>query len=82
MIWKGFWLTGKDLVGVQGILGWSESLEGLLCASALCLNLHWILTSRGIRHKQAIWFLVAESISFVGISSDILFLLILFLGLP
>ena len=73
MIWQGFWLTGKNLVGVQGILGWSESLEGLLCASALCLNLHWILTSRGIRHKQAIWFLVAESISFVGISSDILF---------
>lgn len=73
LIWQGFWLEGKNLVGVQGILGWKESIAWVLCASALCLNLHWILTSRGIRHKQALWFLVAESISFVGISSDILF---------
>jgi len=73
LIWQGFWLNGKNMIGIQGILGWSESLEGVLCAFTLCLNLNWILTSRGIRHKQAIWFLVAESISFVGITSDILF---------
>jgi len=73
LIWQGFWLDGKNLIGIQGIIGWSESFEGLFCAAALCLNLHWILTSRGIRHKQALWFLAAESISFVGISSDILF---------
>jgi hypothetical protein len=73
LIWQWFWLSGKDLVGVQGILGWPEGISVLLCAYTLCLNLHWIFTSRGIRHKQAIWFFLAESISFVGITSDIAF---------
>lgn len=73
LIWQGFWLDGKNLVGAQGMLGWSEGLNGFLCAATLSLNISWILKSRGIRHKQAIWFLVAESISFVGITFDIIF---------
>jgi len=73
LVWQWFWLSGNDLVGVTGILGWSESFSALLCAYTLYLHLHWIFTSRGIRHKQAIWVFLAETISFVGIVSDIVF---------
>lgn len=73
LIWQWFWLTDNSLVGVPGITGWSEILGGLLCVCILYLNIRWIFSSRGIRRKQAIWFLGAEGISFLGIASDIVF---------
>lgn len=73
LVWQGFWVADNNLLGVRGILIWSECIGLPLCIYTVYLNFHWIFTSRGTRQKQAIWVLVAESISFAGITSDTFF---------
>jgi signal transduction histidine kinase len=68
LYYRDSWLDGKTLKCIRGSLFLLKPVVAyLLCAITLALSVRWVIITRGLRRRQALWFTLAGLISVVGI---------------
>ena len=67
LFWQHAWLDGQTVKVVLGPGVWLARLTSyLLCTLAVVFSVRWILTTVGLRRRQALWFTFAAVFSVIG----------------
>ena len=67
LFWRQAWLDGQNIKVVLGPGVWLARLTSyLLCTLAVGFSVRWILTTVGLRRRQALWFTFAAAFSLIG----------------